>query len=42
MFIESNDNLFSSPSIVRMIKSRRIRWAEYEESMGRKRMHIGF
>jgi hypothetical protein len=32
-------NLFTSPSIIRMIKSRRMRWAEHGERRG---MHIGF
>jgi hypothetical protein len=30
-------NLYSSPSIVRMIKSRRMRWAEHVARMGEKR-----
>jgi hypothetical protein len=30
-------NLYSSPSIIRMIKSRRIRWAGYVARMGEKR-----
>jgi hypothetical protein len=28
------------PSIIRMLKSRRMRWAEYVAQMGRKWMHI--
>jgi hypothetical protein len=31
---EELHNLYSSPSIIRMIKSRRIRWAEYVARMG--------
>jgi hypothetical protein len=29
-------NLYSSPSVIRMIKSRRMRWAGYVAQMGRK------
>jgi hypothetical protein len=35
-------NLYSSPSIIRMIKSRRMRWAWHIARMGRRRMHIGY
>jgi hypothetical protein len=35
-------NLYSSPSIIRMIKSRRMRWARHVSRMGRSEMHIGF
>jgi hypothetical protein len=34
--------LYSSPNIIRMIKSRRMRWAENVARMGRRRMHIGY
>jgi hypothetical protein len=34
---EELHNLYSSPSIIRMIKSRRMRWAEHVA-----RMHIGY
>jgi hypothetical protein len=30
-------DLYSSPSIVRIIKSRKVRWAGYVASMGEKR-----
>jgi uncharacterized protein YbaP (TraB family) len=30
-------NLYSSPSIIRIIKSRRMRWAEHVAQMGEKR-----
>jgi hypothetical protein len=30
-------NLYSSPSIIRMIKSKRMRWAEHVALMGAKR-----
>jgi hypothetical protein len=33
---EELHNLYSSPSIIRMIKSRRMRWAGHVERMGRK------
>jgi hypothetical protein len=35
-------NLHCSPSIIRIIKSRRIRWAGHVARMGRRGMHIGF
>jgi hypothetical protein len=38
---EKLHNLNSSPSVIRMIKSRRIRWAGHVARMGR-RMHIGY
>jgi hypothetical protein len=34
---EEFHNLYSSPSIVRIIKSRRMRWAVHVERMGEKR-----
>jgi hypothetical protein len=34
---EELHNMYFSPSIIRMIKSRRIRWAEYVARMGEKR-----
>jgi hypothetical protein len=34
--------LCSSPSKVRMIKSRKLRWAEHVARMCRKGMHIGY
>jgi hypothetical protein len=33
---EELHNLYSSPSIIRMIKSRRMRWAGYVARMGKK------
>jgi hypothetical protein len=33
---EELHNLYSSPSIIRMIKSRRMRWAGYVARMGEK------
>jgi hypothetical protein len=39
-----NDELhdFSSPSIIRMIKSRRMRWAGHVARMGSRGMLIGY
>jgi hypothetical protein len=34
---EDVHNLYSSPSIIRMIKSRRLRWAGHVARMGEKR-----
>jgi hypothetical protein len=39
---EELHNLYSSPSIIRMIKSRRMRWAGHVAQMGRRGMHIRF
>jgi hypothetical protein len=35
-------NLYSSPSIIRMIKSRRMRWRGHVARMRRRGMHIGY
>jgi hypothetical protein len=35
-------NLYFSPSIIRVIKSRRTRCAGHVERMGRRGMHVGF
>jgi hypothetical protein len=35
-------NLYSSPSIIRMIKSKRMRWAGHIAQMGSRGMHIGY
>jgi hypothetical protein len=34
---EELHNLYSSPNIIRMVKSRRMRWARYVARMGEKR-----
>jgi hypothetical protein len=34
--------MYSSPSIIRMIKSRRMRWAGYVARMGSRGMHVGY
>jgi hypothetical protein len=39
---EELNNLYSSPIIIRMIKSWRMRWAGYVAHIGRRGMHIGF
>jgi hypothetical protein len=39
---EELHNLYNSPSIIRMIKSRRMRWAGDVARMGRSGMHIGY
>jgi hypothetical protein len=35
-------DLYSSPSIIRMTKSRRMRWAGHAARMGRRGTHIGY
>jgi hypothetical protein len=42
LHIEELHNLYSLPSIIRMIKSRKMRWAGHVAQMGRRGMHIGF
>jgi hypothetical protein len=39
---EELHNLYSSPSIIRMIKSRRMRLAPYVARMGRRGIYIGY
>jgi hypothetical protein len=39
---EKLHNLYSSPSIIRMIESRRIIWAEHVARMGTRGTHIEF
>jgi hypothetical protein len=39
---EELHNLNSPPNIIRMIKSRRMRWARNVARMGRRGMHIGY
>jgi hypothetical protein len=39
---EELQNLFSSPNLIRMIKSWRVRWAGHVARMGRRRMHLGY
>jgi hypothetical protein len=35
-------DLYSSPSMIRIIKSRRMRWAEHVARMGNREMRIGY
>jgi hypothetical protein len=42
LYNEELHNLYSSPNIIRMIKSRMGRWAENAARMGRRRMDIGY
>jgi hypothetical protein len=39
---EELHNLYSSPSIIRMMQSRRMRWPGHAARMGRGGMHIGY
>jgi hypothetical protein len=39
---EELNNLYSLPNIIRMIKSRRMRWAAYVARRGRTGMHVGY
>jgi hypothetical protein len=42
MHNEGFHNLYSSPSIIRMNRSRRMRWVVDVARMGRRGMHIGY
>jgi hypothetical protein len=39
---EELHKLYSSPYIIRVIKSRRMRWARHVTRMGKRGMYIGF
>jgi hypothetical protein len=39
---EEVHNLYSLPTTIRMIKSRRMRWAGHVTRMGRRGIHIGY
>jgi hypothetical protein len=39
---EELHNLYSSPSVITMIMSKRIRWTVHVERMGGRGMHIGY
>jgi hypothetical protein len=39
---EELHDLYSLPSIIRIIKSRRMRWARHVAQMGSRGMHIGY
>jgi hypothetical protein len=42
MFNEELHNLYFWPSVIKMIKSRRMRWTGHVARMGRRGMRIGF
>jgi len=42
LHIEELNDLYSSPNIVRVIKSRRMRWAGHVVGMGRGEAYTGF
>jgi hypothetical protein len=42
LYNEELHNLYSSPNIIRMMKSRRMRWARHVAQMGRRGMHEGY
>jgi hypothetical protein len=39
---EELPNLYSSPSVIRIIKSRRMTWERYVARMGREGMYMGY
>jgi hypothetical protein len=39
---EELHNLYSSPNIIRITKSRSMRWADHVVRIGRRGMHIGY
>jgi hypothetical protein len=39
---EELNDLYSSPNIIRVIKSRRMRWAGHVARMGKSEVHTGF
>jgi hypothetical protein len=39
---EELHRLFSSPSIIRIIKSRRMKWAGHVARIGKRGMHLGY
>ena len=39
---EDLNDMYSSPNIIRMITSRRMRWAEHVAGMGRGNLYTGF
>jgi hypothetical protein len=42
LYNEELHNTYASPDIIRMIKSRRIRWAGHVARVERREMHIVF
>jgi hypothetical protein len=41
LHIKELHNLYSLPSVIRMIKSRRMRWTGHVAHMGRRGMNVG-
>jgi hypothetical protein len=39
---EELHNLYFSPSVIRMMKTKRMRWAGYVARMGIREIHIGY
>jgi hypothetical protein len=39
---EELNDLYSSPNIIRVIRSRRMRWAGHVARMGKREVHTGF
>jgi hypothetical protein len=42
LYNEELHNLYSSPSIIKVIKSRRMRWAGHVAQMGRRGIYVGY
>jgi hypothetical protein len=42
LYNEELQNLYCLPNIIRMIKSRRMKWTGHVAHMGRRGMYIGF
>jgi hypothetical protein len=42
LHVEELNILYSSPNVIKMVKSRRLRWAEFVAILETKRMHISF
>jgi hypothetical protein len=40
--LHNEDNLYSSPNIIRIMESRRMRWTGHVPKMGSRGMHTGF
>jgi hypothetical protein len=42
LHIKELHNLYASPSIITIIKSKRMRWAGHVAQIGRREMHVGY
>jgi hypothetical protein len=42
LYNEALNYLYSSPNILRMLKSKKMRWAGHVARMGRRGMHLGY